>query len=639
MLAALLLPLCVSAEPSRIPHEDPNAVIDELNQDAILLYYAQILMKIDQGDYASAVKMLDRLKFAHLPEQQRKLLERYSGLIGKLPDSISSSRELLSLATSLIAQYRITEAGETLDEADGVIDQLSIYLSNIDKDTENIGDAFSVFTAPNGSSLNISYSTLVNSVGQIWEIEDEITNLRGLLKSNLASALAKNLQKTILTIELTPSSAYVGDNITVYGSLSTNTSRLTGRNISVLLDGKIIATAATDPGGRYMASIQLPYKYVSNMPVRALYIPTGSDLTKYLPAVSPLKNASSLFYQSVIELGAQDEVYLGLPAVFSGTASWEQSGNMSSRSIEIYLDNELLKTVAGGVGVFAVETTIGIDVSLGEHTVRAVIADSGRYVGAADEKTVSVSKAPLRVDVKAPSFLVVPGKISITGKVTSDLPLKGGTAVIDFGGKSTTVDIQNNGEFSAQLNLGLAQGLIGSQTLTVTVYPVEPWNDTTAVTVRVFVLNAVNLFALVLGLALGTALGAVTYTRRKRRRPLKKTFHHKEAPAAGKLTPVPLEDEVQTESQGNKERLLQAYTKAVRVMEKKYSIKMEPHMTMREFSSTVRSKLPGAGEGFYKLTMLAEKALYSPHETEAADAAAAAELLSTIVKAGKNAAA
>jgi hypothetical protein len=633
VLAALLLPLCVSAETGYIPHEDPNAAIDELNQDAILLYYAQILMQIDQGDYASAVKMLDKLKFAHIPDAQRQLLEKYSGLIGELPDSISSSRELLNLATSLIAQYRLTEAGETLDEADGLVDQLSIYLSDIDKDTEKIGSAFDVFTAPNGSSLNISYTTLVNSVGQIWKIEDEITNLRGLLKSNLTAALAKNLQQTNLTIALSPSSAYVGDNITVSGSLSAKTSGLSGRNISILLDGRIVAATITEPGGRYTASIQLPYKYVSSMTVRALYIPAGSDLNKYLPAVSPIRNISVLFYKSTIKINPPETIYLGLPATLNGSVTWEQPNGIAARNISIYLDDNLLGTISTGIGTFKLKTAINLNESLGKHTIRAVIADSGRYAGAAYETNVTVSKAPLRIDVNAPSFLVLPGKISITGKVTSDLPFKGGTAVIYFGGKSATVDIQDNGEFSTNLSTGVTQGLLGSQELTVTVNPVEPWNAASTIKVRIFVLNAVNLTGISLCLVAGATIGTVTYTRRKRRRPFRKPVQGQAAPAAiEKILSTTPAAALQPGSGEPRERLLNIYVRAKDIIEKASAMKMEPHMTMREFSRAIEKRGIAASGNFTKLTSMAERGRYSQHEVENVEAADAEKLLSAIVE-------
>lgn len=637
VLAALLLPLCVSAETGYIPHEDPNAVIDELNQDAILLYYAQILMRIDQGDYTGAVEMLDKLKFAHIPEAQRQLLEKYSGLIGQLPDTVPACRNLLDAIMPLIAQYRLTEAQEKLDSTKLVIEQLSLTLADIEKDTENIGDAFGVFSSPSESLLNISFGALQNSIGLINEIEDKTSNLQTLINNKLAAST--NRQKTTLTLEISPASAYVGDNITVSGSLSANTSRLAGKNISISLDGKIIATATTNSSGRYAASIQLPYKYASSMQARALYIPTGNDSSKYLPAVSPIQNISLKFYQSAIKINAPAEIYPGRSAVFNGTVSWEQPNGIAARKISIYLDGDLLGTVSAGTGTFEVKPTLNLNESPGKHTIRAEIAPDKRYAGASDEKTVAVSKAPIHIEVNAPSLFVLPGNISITGKITSDLPMKGGTAAIDFGGKSTTVAIQDNGEFSANLNLGLAQGFGGSQDLTVTVYPAEPWNAASTVKTGIFVLNAANLAGISLCLVAGATIGTVTYTRRRRRMPLSETTLHPIAPAAEKITEISTAAALQPGSGEPRERLLNAYVRAKDIVQKASAMKMEPQMTMREFSRAIDTKGIAAAADFARLTRMAEKALYSPYEFGETEAAAAEELLAAIMEAGKNAAA
>ena len=629
VLAALLLPLCVSADTGRIPHEDPNAVSNEVNQNAVLLYYTQMFMQVDQGDYASAIKMLGKLDFAHMTDSQRQLLAKYSGLLQRLPDTISSYRNMSDTIMSLIAQYRLTEAQEKLDNAKLLVEQLNQIPVDIAKDTENIGNAFGISSSQLNSLLNTSYGALQNSIGQINEIANNASYLQNLINETLATTTR---QGTNLTLEISSASAYVGDTITVSGSLSTKISKLTGKNISITLDERAVTTAITDSGGGYTASIQLHYENVSNMSVRALYMPIGSDLNKYLPAVSPIQNISVKFYQSAIEINPPKEIYPGLPAVFNGSVNWEQPNDFATRNISIYLDNDLLGTTSTGVGAFEIKTTIGLNESLGTHKISAVLAPSGRYANASAEKALDVAPAPLRVEVDAPSFIITPGKISITGKVTSELPMQGGNASINCGGQSTTVEIRDNGDFSANLSFGIEGRLLGPSDLTVKVNPVEPWNAASTIKTNIFIFNTVNIATISLCLVAGVTVGTMTYARRKRRRPLKGPTRRPIATTTEKVLATTPAVTLQPGSGEPRERLLNAYTRARSVIEKASATKMEPHVTMREFAAATQKKGIVSAGNFTKLTSMAEKGQYSSHEIEGAEATAAEELLSAIVE-------
>ena len=102
IILAALVTLClaapVAAEPRYVPHEDPETAVDYIDAGALLQYYTAILTRIDQGDYAGALGLIDKLKYAHIPEEHRALLEQYSGMLSELPDALSSGREMLDLA-------------------------------------------------------------------------------------------------------------------------------------------------------------------------------------------------------------------------------------------------------------------------------------------------------------------------------------------------------------------------------------------------------------------------------------------------------------------------------------------------------------------------------------------------------------
>ena len=72
--------------------------------------------------------------------------------------------------------------------------------------------------------------------------------------------------------------------------------------------------------------------------------------------------------------------------------------------------------------------------------------------------------------------------------------------------------------------------------------------------------------------------------------------------------------------------LLEAYVQAAVVVEEATGVRMEPHMTLREFLRGARPAMHGAVDAFARLTALGERALYSPHAPETEQAAEAERL-------------
>jgi hypothetical protein len=165
------------------------------------------------------------------------------------------------------------------------------------------------------------------------------------------------------------------------------------------------------------------------------------------------------------------------------------------------------------------------------------------------------------------------------------------------------------------------------------VKPVEPWNGVATVKVKIFVLNAVNLATIALCLALVATVGTVTYKKKKRRLTVEKPILHPVAPdtIAKILESTPIST-LQPGSGEPRERLLNAYARAKNIIEKASAMKLEPHMTMREFSRAIEKKGIAAAGNFATMTGMAEVALYSPHATESPEAAKAEELLSMIAE-------
>ena len=105
------------------------------------------------------------------------------------------------------------------------------------------------------------------------------TQFSGLSSSSnpTPGQLATLLTPTALTLTVTPATAYVGDNVNFAGALSSQGQPLSGRTITLLLNNADLLTVQTDANGQFQGTFQLPYLYISPMPVQAIYYPQGNE--------------------------------------------------------------------------------------------------------------------------------------------------------------------------------------------------------------------------------------------------------------------------------------------------------------------------------------------------------------------------
>ena len=423
----------------------------------------------------------------------------------------------------------------------------------------------------------------------------------------------------------------MGDSVSVSGTLFSQGKSLSNKKVTILADGVSCGEALSSNKGAFKYELSVPFKYSPLITLRALYTPAGADIDSYLPGASAPVGLAVEFYNTEISINAPPEVYLGLPFTLSGEAGWDGAQSPASRVLKVFLDSDLISAVNVSTGPFQIEAAIAVGMPLGGHTIRAEIYPDGRYAGASDEEPVNVVRTPPQVTLDAPGFVVLPGHVAISGTVTSDLPIKGAEVRVDFVGESVTTVVGDNGRFNTSISVGMKWGLLGFYDLTVSVFPSEPWNADVAVKARVFALGIANLLTIALSLAIAVTLGSMAYTRKRRR---KRALQNKRglpyAPAA-RGGPAPVEAvKPRSDIVGNKSSVLRAYAVAVKAIERRGLGVLEPHMTMREFLSAVSPALRSAQDSFSKLTSLSERALYSGHEIEDAEAAAAQQLAANV---------
>jgi hypothetical protein len=234
---------------------------------------------------------------------------------------------------------------------------------------------------------------------------------------------------------------------------------------------------------------------------------------------------------------------------------------------------------------------------------------------------VSVTKLIPEVAIHTSGFVVSSASLKVDGNVSSNgEPISGAEVNISFCDKSASTTTDNEGSFSFTLDAPLNPATMGSQSISVSVVPTEPWFDTAQAGASIFVLNFLNIGFLSIAVI---ATGVVLYQWRKGRSAA--------PPPTEELPPVAMEEKPIMEHKPGepKERMLAAYYDVAGVVQRLTAISLESQMTLREFLRETKPLLGRAGEAFAELTYMAERALYSPY-IGAEDVAKAEELAQTL---------
>ena len=450
--------------------------------------------------------------------------------------------------------------------------------------------------------------------------------------------IAALLTPTELTLNINPSTAYVGDEVTFSGTLSSQGLPLPGREITLLLNNSDLLTAQTDAQGQFQGKFQLPYQYINQMSVQAIYYPQGDDAGVYLAAVSPVVNITVLFYTAQLTLQLNNTAYPGKEAMITGTFDYGSDPVLQQRAAELYLDNNIEVQFNAGPA-FTKGIMLDAQITPGNHLITVSAPADGRYAPVMASYVMDVTLAATILDLHLPVIGFVPGHIQLSGKAYSSLgPLDNAVIVISEGNTSKQITTAADGTFSTNLGMGMGLSLLGTQTITVKVQPQEPWNAPVTRARNIFLIYFINI-----GLLLAVLVFLGVYLPRR----FKKWFAGrpgKKVKLPGMVLPIPppvysAKDDISLKAKDNKEKeeeaanpVLYWYRIALKFVQDLTKKILKPHQTLREYGREVSRVLGPAGKYFLELTYLLEKRLYGKHQPEASDNQQSRQLAAEIQK-------
>ena len=702
VLAALLPSAAYAVE----KQEDPDAARPTYSAISLLRYYSASLDLLLQIDTGETEVYLIKMPFANIPEAlgQATTVFGESGIA--LVHSLEYLSGVWEQEKQFINQYRLEEARKAYELIVQALPQAYNELDRLDSTVAVTGDYLKISSGSSQSNLQTTYNEILEKLARLREmldlfgrpLIDEQGNFIVDEKGNPIIDV-KLIKETDLTLVISPETAFVGDEIQFEGLLSSAGIPLGDREIEILIGGSTYFTIRTDKDGSYEGTLQLPYWYISEVGVQSLYYPRGEDVGSYLAAASPEIRINLLYYEAGLVIVQQGKAYPGRKAVLQGVLGYRlnnesfsgaavHSDEAADRKLEIYLDDELISEFTAGSG-FTRAIDIDPQTPVGNHVATISAGAYGRYAPAASTCTVFVEKAAVTLDWQVPDIALIPGAFDVKGKLRSELgPLNGAEVIVTTspgasrqtsladGSRKPTYPAEafpamaalypgilsgyppsllldspltmlaarskDTGDFENRVKMGMGLSLLGIQTISIKVQPLEPWNAPLTAEARIFMINYINLsiiFAVIVFLAVFLPRRLKSWyvshprtTRLPREQRRAETvpvyIHNTPLEAAATVAPATTVREEESISQ----KILNRFETALKLVQKISGTLMKPQHTLREFARESSPKLGPFARPFNELVKLVEKIRYSHHKPDKEDEEKAGELTEELTR-------
>jgi hypothetical protein len=639
----------VAANPP-IAKENPQSAQQIFSSIALLNYYASSLDYIIQLDQTGSITNLDKVPFANVPQELDAATSNFAN------NSIDFTTSLVDLFRAwnqqniYIRQYRLNDAAALYNQISDQLPTARQKLSQIELSVTDTGAYLNIGSAPSVGGLKPIFDEVRAKIQQLSGMLDLLSHplvtqqLAGVLQTsnigltpeqlaNLTPAQLAALLKSInLTLAIDPVTAYVGDEVTFKGTLSAQGQPLPARAITILLNNADLLTVQTDTQGQFQGTFKVPYRYVPEIPVQAIYYPQGNDAGTYLAATSPLMKITVLFYTAQLTLKLNNPVYPGKEAMLIGTFDYGNAPVLQQRTAELYLDNNLQEQF-DATPVFNRGMMLDAQTAPGKHIVTISVPAVARYAPVLTTYVIDVIMATPILDLNMPVIGFIPGNIHLNGKLYSSAgPLENAAVVITEGKTSTKITTRADGTFNAKIGIGMGLSLLGTQMLTVQVQPREPWNAPLTSTKSIFLFNFINIGLIIIVLVL-----LAFYLPRR----FKKWFSLQLRPTPRPPSLIPpvttpvylkkadvslkVKDSHKKEDEADN-TILYWYRVALKLVQNITKMMMKPQQTLREYERETSKVLGPAGKYFIELTHLLEKRLYGKRQPDASDIQKSQEL-------------
>jgi len=651
-------------------HEDADAARMVFSGLSLFKYYSGALDYVLQRNPAEVEYRLRKMPFANIPPE----IEKTTGIF--TANGMGISRDIVAIydghlkRIELLQQFRVHEAAAQSKQLADAITQARSELDRLEGAAVSSGEYFKATSPSAGTDLKNSYQEVLDKIDRIRKMLDLLeeslksttANIEELKSAGLTLANSEVLKSveiilaniallkpTELTLGIQPVSVFVGEDIQFEGRLTSGGKPLEGKELNVTLDGSPFIKAITDADGRYSGKLQVPYWYIPQVKIQALYYPKGDDVGTYIAAVSPEVAVELLFYQADLVLELDSKAFPGLETTVAGRFDYGQNPPPAQRDVEIYLDDNFTAGLKA-LTAFSQKIEISPDIDPGKHDVTVSAAAFGRYAPVIASGVLEVTRASTILELEIPNVAMIPGSFTARGRVYSEAgPMAGAAVGINLGKAQAQAITGEGGQFDVDFTTAWDLSLIGSQDLLIKISPQEPWNSPLSEARSMIVLNIINISAALLLLALlgfylpgrlKKRLGASTGTKTRRVVPEGVPQTAPVYVQAVSAAAVSAEGSAVDEGAGPipgeaHAAILYFYRLAARLVLKISKAIFKPQQTLREFAVEHGGVLGPASKYFMQLNYMVERLLYSPHQPAEDDMVNSRQLSQSIMEASK----
>jgi archaellum component FlaC len=633
--------LTAFAQPLRLPHENPDYITDTLDTIGILLSYARINNLASQSQFQTAQDFLTALNNTDLPSDIQYIISQYNTLYQQLFTTLNNVESLLNQASDLLNREQLDEAIQLVDAAGTNIKDNEYLLKDIEAATDSIISKLGALKGTTSTQITEAHTRLADSIARLKTQVETYGNLRQVLTEKYNQLT--QLTRTELSLQITPLTAYVGDDVTVSGRLQSEDMPLPGKILYFMVNNTYrLTSVTTDSNGSYSAVIRVPYEYADKMLLTAVYEPLENDARNYLAAYSQTLAITTLFYHTRLKIDMSGRMYPEQPFAINGEIVTDNAS--ISRKVSVSLDNALFaeETVTSP---FQLEITPSANITPGNKALLIAVTPSGRYSGASQKSTVIVSVMPVYIQADIPPVVLSPQTLKVSGILTTESgPAADTTVNLKLGNAITTATTASDGSFQGLIELNLLPSSlsffdwfpVSSHQIEITTAKHDPLININHKQLKIFIINPLTSgLILAVLIALGFFIRKISRRKVSPEKEMPPADERKEIPKAGvkKAPVVPV-----ITSPAFKPRLgviaakvVSAYRNVLTTIEKLTGTIMPPHLTLREFLQVTRLPSSTVAERFVELTAITENALYSTREPPE-DAVARAEKLATAIK-------
>ncbi|MFC1951167.1 hypothetical protein ACFLXN_02005 [Chloroflexota bacterium] len=601
ILLSLICSALALAQPSHIPHEDPNTAESGFAAHSVFDAYSSIFRLLAEGEFDAVSSALTDLEGLQLPQQIQSVFDLYHDLVVDISNDINYIEAVFGKAKTFIDTELLAGAESMLDAASEHLALLNIKTADLNDATEDLKTQLSVFVV-NSSLFESAYQ---NYLAILVEVDELNIEYEGLLEELEAAIYSTGIDTEINLFVSPDEDVFVGDEITLSGELSPG---LAGRNIIISLDGSPQITLTTDADGNYSGSIDIPYDYKSKTKLSASYapMPESADFDVYKASYVEAEITVN-YYDTKLQL---DEMPTTLLVGFSNTISGSISGDgasISQREINFYLNKDLVGTsLTDTGGSFSVSIEQVADFELGIYTLRSIVLpdNDSRSNGKTTNISVELTKITPTVQINAPGYIISFMSRQLSGNVSyQQQPVADADVTIVFGNTAYETKTDERGDFNVLIALPALSAVMGNQNMGILVQPLQQWLNLISIESNVMALSTLNMgfFS-----AFMVAMGVVILRRRKALPEL--TTTDKVISNESKLTDAAL--------LRNGDGVLSAYYDAVALIGELSGVNLEAYVTLREYLDLIKLKEGTLSRAFSELTYLAESALYAPNPLE-----------------------